>query len=101
MTLLLLGLTAFALQAQTAIPNGGFEDGTVEETPVRWFVPKMLQDAGYRAVTTDQGCRTGTKCALVTGVPNPPPQTFGNIMQNVPAEGYTLRKVRLTAAVRV
>jgi len=101
MTLLLLTLAVFPLQAQIAIPNAGFEEGVVNETPVRWLIPKSLQDAGYRAVTTDQGCRTGTKCALITGLENPPAQTFGNLMMSIPSDGYNLRKVRLSGAIRV
>jgi C-terminal processing protease CtpA/Prc len=48
----------------------------------------------------DQGCRNG-RCVMLTGVPNPPPGLFGNVIQSIPAAGYALRHVRLTSAIRV
>lgn len=38
---------------------------------------------------------------MLTGIENPPPQMFGTLMLNLPSGGYTLRRVRLSAAVRV
>ncbi|MFN7938053.1 MAG: S41 family peptidase [Bryobacteraceae bacterium] len=101
MTLLLLPLLALGLSAQTPIPNSGFEEGAVGEVPTGWYVPKMLREAGFGAATTDQNCRSGAKCAVITGLADAPQNMFGNLMLNVKAEGYTLRRVKLTGAVRV
>ncbi|MBL8174010.1 MAG: hypothetical protein JNK48_05030 [Bryobacterales bacterium] len=101
MTLLPVVLLALSLQGQTPLSNGGFEDGAVGSVPPGWFVPPAVEQAGYKAQTADQGCRAGSKCAVLTGVENSPAEIFGNLMRSVPADGYKLRKVRLSAAIRV
>ncbi|MBS1828885.1 MAG: hypothetical protein JST93_26520 [Acidobacteria bacterium] len=101
MTLLLLPLLALGLSAQTPIPNGGFEESAVGEVPRGWYTPEALRKAGFTSVTADQGCHTGQKCAAISGLKDPPMNMFGNLMLNMDAAGYTLHKLRLTAAIRV
>ena len=98
-------LTALALAAsafgQNNIANPGFETGEKGAVPPGWFVPAAGANAGFTATLVTDGCRTGTQCAVITGVPNPPPNLFGNLMQTMPATGYTLHRVRLRSAIRV
>ena len=86
---------------QTGVANPGFEAGEKGSVPPGWFVPAAVANAGFTATVVTEGCRTGAQCALITGVSNPPPNMFGNLMQNVPAAGYTLHRVRLRSAIRV
>jgi len=90
-----------AVLAQVKPTNPGFEVGETGEVPPGWFVPQVVSQAGFGAKLVDQGCRTGARCAMLTGVVNHPPNIFGNIIQTVPAAGYTLRHVRLRSAIRV
>jgi hypothetical protein len=98
---LLTVLFAGILSAQVQPANPGFEEGEPGAVPTGWFVPSALAQAGFGAKLVDQGCRTGARCALITGIVNPPPNMFGNLMQSVPATGYTLRRIKLTGAIRV
>lgn len=99
--LVCLLLAASTANAQTPVVNGGFEQGQTGGVPPGWFLPKMLADAGFTVRTADQGCRTGARCAVITGVENPPQNLFGNLMQNLPAAGYASRRIRLRAAIRI
>jgi hypothetical protein len=38
---------------------------------------------------------------MMAGAANPPANFFGNLMQTLAANGYTLRRIRLRAAIRV
>src|SRR5271165_7079009 len=93
----LLGGSVFA---QPKIINPGFEQGDLGGVPTGWFVPPVVSQAGFNAKLVDQGCRTG-RCAMITGVATPPENVFGNLIQSLPASGYTLRHIRLRAAIRV
>src|SRR5882757_289136 len=96
----ILLIFAAIASAQVKPTNPGFEDGELGSVPTGWFVPSALKDAGFGAKIVDQSCRTG-RCAMITPAANPPANMFGNLMQNVPGEGYRLRQIRLRAAIRV
>ena len=89
------------LAAQVKVANPGFEQGQPGNVPDGWFVPSVVAQAGFAAKLVDQGCRSGDRCAMLTGVADPPANMFGNLMQNLPAGGYNLRRIRLRAAIRV
>ena len=93
-------LTGLAF-AQAKVANPGFEQGELGGVPVGWRVPAMVAEAGFAAKLVDQGCLTGVRCAMMTGVANPPADMFGNLIQALPAAGYALRHIRLRAAIRV
>jgi hypothetical protein len=86
---------------QAPVINGDFEQGEPGAVPAGWIVPKTLADAGFTAKTVEQGCRTGARCAVISGPENPPPNLYGNLVQSLPAAGYTPRRLRLRAAIRV
>jgi C-terminal processing protease CtpA/Prc len=86
--------------AQVKVANPGFEQASADGVPSGWFVPPVVAEAGFKAKVVDEGCRTG-RCAMITRVANPPENIFGNLMQSLPAAGYTLHRVRLRAAIRV
>jgi C-terminal processing protease CtpA/Prc len=94
---ILSGVLAFA---QSPITNAGFEQGEVGEVPMGWLAPKVTTDAGFSVKLVDSGCRSG-KCVMMTGTPSAPEGMFGNVMQNVRAAGYIMRRVRLRSAIRV
>src|SRR6266851_3458808 len=98
--LLFLFLASMAL-AQMKVVNPGFEDGDLAGVPNGWHIPKVATDAGFTAKLVDQGCRTGARCAMITGAANAPENMFGNLIQTLPAAGYTLHHIRLRAAIRV
>lgn len=89
-----------AASAQVKPANPGFEQGELGSVPTGWFVPSALAQAGFGAKLVEGGCRTG-RCAEITPAAHPPEGTFGNLMQNLPADGYRLRHIRLRAAIRV
>ena len=93
-------LTASAL-AQTKFANAGFEDGPIGAVPAGWMAPQMITDAGFTVKTVEGNCHSGKNCAMITGVANPPANMFGNMIQTLPAAGYKLRRIRMSAAVRV
>jgi C-terminal processing protease CtpA/Prc len=94
-------LLASAALAQQKLVNPGFEEGELGSVPAGWFLPPVVASAGFGAKAVDQNCRTGARCAMLTGVANPPENMFGNLMQSLPATGYNLRRIRLRAAIRV
>lgn len=100
LSIVALSLAAAAL-AQVKPTNPGFEVGELGQVPLGWIVPPMGTKAGFGVKLVDQGCRSGARCAMLTGAVNHPANIFGNIIQTVPAGGYTLRRVRLRAAIRV
>src|SRR5262245_36383472 len=97
---LALLLAAPAL-AQSKFANPGFEQGPAGAVPSGWNLPPMLADAGFGATTVEENCHTGARCAMLTGVANPPQNMFGNLAQTLPTTGYKLRRIRMSAAVRV
>jgi len=97
LSLLLAGVSF----AQVEVANPGFEAGELGGVPTGWFVPPMVAQAGFAVKLVDQGCHGGTRCAMMTGVANHPDNIFGNLTQTLPAGGYTLRHIRLRAAIRV
>jgi hypothetical protein len=96
--LLLLAAAAFA---QSKIANPGFAQGALGSVPPGWFVPPAVAGTGFGAKSVDQNCHTGSRCAMLTGVANPPANSFGNLMQNLPAASYNRRRIRPAAASRV
>ena len=74
-------LLAGAVLAQSKFTNPGFEQGPVGAIPTGWMMPQMLADAGFSAKTVEDNCRTGARCAMLTGVANPPQNMFGNLIQ--------------------
>jgi C-terminal processing protease CtpA/Prc len=97
--LLFLLLAGFA-SAQIKVANPGFEQGELGSAPAGWIVPPAAANAGFGVKVVDTGCRTG-RCAMMMGAANAPANIFGNLMQALPAGGYTLRHIRLRAAIRV
>ncbi|MEO8371570.1 MAG: S41 family peptidase [Candidatus Solibacter sp.] len=100
-SVLLAILLAGAALAQSKFANPGFEQGNAGGVPTGWMLPQMLADAGFGAKTVEDNCRTGARCAMLTGVANPPQNMFGNLIQTLPTAGYKLRRIRMTAAIRV
>jgi C-terminal processing protease CtpA/Prc len=98
-TVLLL-LFAGVVSGQIQPANPGFEQGELGVQPTGWFMPSVGAQAGFGIKLVDQGCRNG-RCVMLTGVQNPPPNVFGNVMQSIPAAGYTLHRIRLRSAIRV
>jgi C-terminal processing protease CtpA/Prc len=87
--------------AQVKVANPGFEAGELGGAPTGWLVPSAVVQAGFAVKLVDQGCYGGARCAMMTGVAKPPIDIFGNLMQTLPSGGYTLRHIRLRAAIRV
>ena len=111
----LFALSAFApalLSAQRAsVANPGFEQGEPGTAPKGWslasqwpagepFQPAAGHDTSF-AKLTDQGCRTGSRCVVMNGSGSTSSVPAGNLLQVLPSEGYKLRRIRLTAAMRV
>src|SRR6476619_4640111 len=96
--ILLLAATAFA---QVKLANPGFEQGVPGSVPTGWIFPPVVADAGFGVKLVEEGCRTGARCAMLTGVAEPLPNKFGNLLQSLPAGGYAWRHIRLRAAIRV
>ena len=94
-------LLAGASFAQSKPVNPGFEQGDLGSVPIGWFVPSVVASAGFGAISVDQNCHTGSRCAMLTGTANPPANSVGNLMQSLPAAKYNLRRIRLSAAIRV
>lgn len=92
-------LSAIACAAQ--VVNPGFEQGEIGVVPPGWYVPRGLAAAGFKAETVGTDCKAGAKCAVLTGVMNPPQGTFSNLMQTIDAAPFAGKRVRLRAAVRV
>jgi C-terminal processing protease CtpA/Prc len=99
--ILLAWLLAGVASAQVKPANPGFEEGDLGGVPKGWLLPSVVAQAGFGAKLVDQGCRTGARCAMLTGVANSPANVFGNLMQSLPASGYTLHRIRFRAALRV
>jgi C-terminal processing protease CtpA/Prc len=97
----LVFLFAGLATAQVKVANPGFEQGESGGAPAGWVVPAAAANAGFGVKLEDTGCRTGARCAMMTGAANAPANIFGNLMQSLPASGYTLRRIRLRAAIRV
>lgn len=95
--LLLAGLAS----AQIKVANPGFEQGELGSVPTGWFVPPVATNAGFGVKLVDRDCHSGVRCATMTGASNAPANVFGNLSQALPAAGYTLRHIRLRAAIRV
>jgi C-terminal processing protease CtpA/Prc len=87
--------------AQVKVANPGFEAGELGGAPTGWFMPPEAVQAGFAVKLVDHGCHGGARCAMMTGVAKPPIDVFGNLMQTLPSGGYTLRHIRLRAAIRV
>lgn len=85
---------------QTVPPNLDFEQGSPGDVPPGWFVPKTLLDAGYNALSTREGCRTGS-CVVITVPATRPANMFGNLMRTIDAEPYRGKRVLLRAAIRI
>ncbi len=81
--------------------NPGFERGQPGQVPPGWFVPPVLRRAGFSAEVRRQGCHSGSGCAVVLVGANPPPETFGNLMQSFDAAPYRGQNVRFRAWVRL
>src|SRR5260221_13582810 len=86
-------LLAGAAFAQATVANPGFEQGELGGMPTGWFAPPMAAQSGFGVKLVDQGCRTG-RCAMMTGAANPPANIFGNVVQSLAANAYTLRRIR-------
>lgn len=83
--------------------NLDFEQGKVGEIPTGWFVPPVVEQAGYTAKITDKDVQSGKKAVLLSApqkVNNGQP-AFGNIMQAFEAKTYRDKSVRFRARVRI
>jgi len=90
-----------AIVCAAQVVNPGFEQGDIGAVPTGWFVPRSLAEMGYKAELVGTGCKAGAKCAVLTGVTNPPPNSFSNLMQTIDAAPFAGQLVRMRAAVRV
>jgi len=97
----LLLLLAASAMAQVKPVNPGFEQGELGAMPPGWSLPTVGATAGFGAKTVEGNCRSGARCAMLSGTANAPQNVFGNLMQVLSAEGYRMRRVRLRAAIRV
>jgi hypothetical protein len=95
---LLFAMLAFA---QSPVVNPGFEQGEVGSLPFGWISPTLASKAGFDVKVVDQDCRKGARCAMLTGAAGAPENVFGNLMQSLPAGGYTRRHIRLRGSIRV
>jgi C-terminal processing protease CtpA/Prc len=81
--------------------NADFESGAVGDVPPGWFLPPMSRQAGYDALTTDDGPHEGNRCARIVHAGDAAPQGFGNLMQSINAAAYRGQRIAFKAAVRV
>lgn len=81
--------------------NPGLEEAGPDGVPTGWFVPQSLRNAGNSAEWKNQGCHSGSGCALLTRPSDPSPNTFSNLMQNIDARPLRGKRVLFRAAVRV
>ena len=89
--LLMLASAAFA---QVPPRNLGFEEDELGGKPPGW------NPISVSARLVESGCQHG-KCVEITATPDLPADSFGNLMQSVPAESYRLRRIRMRGAMRV
>jgi C-terminal processing protease CtpA/Prc len=93
-----LGLGSAAGQGPV---NLDLEGGTVGEVPTGWFVPALVEKAGYKVQITEDGPKEGRRCAVLSrDAANGPLRAFGNLMQSFDATRYRGRRIRFRAAVR-
>ena len=89
--------------------NPGFEEGELGAVPSGWLVswqwpagtqfkPAATETAFARLV--NHGCRTGTRCAMLTGSAAGSTQPAGNLMQSLPLEPSRRRFFRLAGWMR-
>ena len=97
MKCVLLLLLAGMAVAQTPIANPGFEQGSIGAVPTGW----MSTVPAFTSKVVDQNCHGGIRCAEIDGSADAPPNTFGNLMQMLPAAGYINHRVVMRGAVRV
>jgi len=91
------GFCSPVLMGQPPQPeNLGFEEGELGEKPIGWNVTMP----GYNATITEEGAKTGKRCALLASIKGEKKARFGNLMQSIDAAEYRGKCVRLRAAVR-
>ena len=80
--------------------NPDLEDGQLGKLPTGWFLPQPSADAGYSAELTEDGPRSGKRCAVLGRTAAAPPRGFGNLMQSFDAAPFRGQRVRFKAAAR-
>jgi hypothetical protein len=80
--------------------NLDFEQGKAGAVPEGWFVPPVVEQAGYTAKVTDKDAPSGKKCVLLSGKVSAQP-AFGNLMQAFDARAFQGQRVRFRAKVRI
>ncbi len=89
--LVLIGTSALApaRQATSSFQNGDFEEGVLSAVPKGWFVPAPSLGAGYAARLTEDGPKSGKRCACLSYEGSvQPPEAFGNLMQAIDATPF-------------
>jgi len=81
--------------------NLDFSQGTTGAAPDGWFVPAVVQAAGYTAEVRHDGCEGGANCAVLAAPARPPENIFGNLVQTFDATPWRGKAVRLRASMRV
>lgn len=86
--------------APAPFTNGTFEEGVVGEAPKGWSLPEQHPPAGFRALTTEERCKEGKRCGMLTRDPSPWFNASLALRQRVDAAPYRGKRVRFRAAVR-
>jgi|GEM_PF-291911 len=85
-----------------SIGNLDFEDGAVGEVPPGWSAPAGITGTLYRAETSRDHPRGGSRCGMIRALPgNRYGEWSGNLSKRLYAAPYAGKKVRLRASVRV
>ncbi|MBI1851073.1 MAG: peptidase S41 [Planctomycetes bacterium] len=80
--------------------NGDFEAGKVGEVPDGWRVPPACAQLGYTGKLTEDGTKSGKRCACIAFEGSGTPSQFGNLMQSFDASPYHGKIFTIHASVR-
>lgn len=94
----LILLVPSLLAAQSIFPNLNFDEGEPGKAPPGWLVP--IPAGTIAEVRNGTECRNGA-CVFLTRTEQPPPNTFGSVMQSKSAKTFAGKKFVFRAAIRV
>jgi hypothetical protein len=84
------------------VSNLDFEEGAPGKSPPGWLASQGPVSMAYRAETSGNGARSGSRCALLRALPGRRYGEFaGTLTQRFSATSYMGARVRLRASVRV